>query len=293
MESHTDRFPFDLFKAANGTVDTTNRFVLHRDYEALNRLRQSRGNSSLTFVDLANSAMARFALIDEDLYGICEGVWGLEGPDTEVLHESIKFPGSELKTYDATKPGKELLDVRKYNRIFKQGLLDASGLQNASRGFNDPMLFVARTRRANVVHGASYMIPLELVTRSPLEHWNPFGVPLQVAMPPAPPYQAAYTHGAYYMVPSGFSGTSTTVPANTTQASVQVAGKPVEASGIFILRHGLAEFKNDQDQTISTSARQRFPIYPSWHDYTYGNVQLQHFVQEVKTVLKANNINMM
>jgi hypothetical protein len=69
-----------------------------------------------------------------------------------------------------------------YNRFYSFEGHDASHRQNAKRGFNDPMMFVAMTTQPKVMDNTvgdevkrfSYAMPFELILRTPLESWNPY-----------------------------------------------------------------------------------------------------------------------
>ena len=154
------RFPYDPFKAANGILDDTNRFALLRDEELL-----LPGES---WEDFAASSRARFGMDAADYRSMVGRVWGLDGIDAAPLYDTFN-----VNTFTLT--GRPL-NMARYNRAYGLPTADASGRTAAPRGFNDPHLNVARTTNPLVVGGYTYMIPLELVCRTPLESWNPYDV---------------------------------------------------------------------------------------------------------------------
>ena len=96
---------------------------------------------------------------------------------------------SEILNLDASKK-----DVSRYHRWYKIKKRDAMGTSNIHRGFNDPMLFAARTTQpkiagmnlkkclnrrnpktcTNIHQKWSYAVPLEIIYLTPLSRWNPY-----------------------------------------------------------------------------------------------------------------------
>lgn len=291
-----DRFPFDLAKAVAHTIDNSNRFKLVKDIEALNRLREG-GSPNAGWVDLALSGLARFTLDQDSMDALCSQVWGLDG-EGAFIPEAINSYGTTFTTYNVV--GTAQANLAKYNRTYKIGTNDAAGRTVARRGFNDPTLYVARTTKPNVVEGYSYMVPLELIVRSPLEVWNPWGLVVidgdgsqgTGAGTQASPWNAAYTRLWWNLMPPNFFSAGVSDPADTTSGGVWIRatdGKayPADNSGITITRGNAANYRDASNALLSTTFRFRYAIAPAWHEFTYANVQLNNFKNTVRSVLKG------
>ena len=103
---------------------------------------------------------------------------GLNGPGANLVERYDDVGEYNINKFRTNTP----LNAAYYNRFYSQGF-DASGRDNARRGFNDPSLFVASTDVPKVYgksfgtlrQSASYAIPLELLVNSFLKSWNPHG----------------------------------------------------------------------------------------------------------------------
>ncbi len=297
VQTVQDRFPFDLYKAVNHVIDNSNRFKLIKDVEALNRLRES-GMPTAGWQQLAESGLARFTLDQDSMDAICAQVWGLDG-EGAFIPEVIDSYGTNFTTYNVV--GDAQANLAKYNRTYKIGSNDAAGRTTARRGFNDPTLYVAKTTLSSVVEGYSFMIPLELIVRTPLEVWNPWGLNLIDGNPasggsgagtPVSPWNAAYTQLWYNLLPPNFFSAGASDPADTTTGGVWIlaangSAYPADNSGIFITIGGAADYRNPAGNVISTVFRQRYAIAPVWHEFTYANVQLNNFKNSVRALLKG------
>lgn len=292
-----DRFPFDLYKAVNHIVDNDNRYLLVKDQLELQRLRDSNPNAG--WKELAESNFARFKLRDDDLRAICEGVWGLDG-EGAYIPEDINSYGSVYSTYDPANPS-DRLNMARYNRVYNYGAAGASGRSSAKRGFSDPTLYVAKTTRTDVVEGYSWMIPIELVVRAPVEIWNPWDLILIEGRPDSnnssgngsqsSPWNAAFTQLWYSLLPTGLFNASDDDPANTATGGTWVMSNdgnayPANNSGIWVKYSNAGDYRDLNGNPYSTVFRQRIVIAPVWHEYTYGNVQLENFKETMKTALK-------
>lgn len=164
---------------------------------------------------------------------------------------------------------------------------DAAGRTNALRGFNDPMMFAALTTRpevAPVVRGAynyrvSHAMPLEIVLRTPLEAWNPYGfvevsdtTPITGTGTLLDPYSAVRKKAFWYRTPSLTFSDGTLDPADTGAETVYVldpngVAQAVRASGIRIhlpeIVSGLGEL------------RLRYPVYSLYNEASYESAMLQ------------------
>jgi len=268
------RLPYNEAKAVAGTIDNTNRFKLVRDL-------RSRAHQS-SWANLAKSRMARFECAD--LLALCEKLPGLEG-DGAVLEESYTQYG--LNDVLDAHNGAGRLNAARYNRRYKFNRGDASGRVAANRGFNDPTLFVAKTSHPRVVGGFSWMIPLELILRTPRENWNPYSLPTgdYAALKAeeaaghgtqAKPFRGVNALHFYYGTPVGVvpEVPGQVDPADTANTAwvKDAAGTPRQVLGNGIRVH-------DVD-----GMRQRFPIYPLFGDGGYSQTQ-QHFLRKTLTDL--------
>jgi hypothetical protein len=291
-----DRFPFDLVKAVSHTLDATNRFKLVKDLETLARLRE--GDPSANWLALATSGYARFTLDQSDMDALCTQVWGLDG-EGAFIAENINSYGTVYTTFNPD--GRSQANLAKYNRNFVTGTRDAAGRAYGRRGFNDPTLYVARTTRPEVVEGYSYMIPLELIVRSSLEIWNPWNLriidgPLDAAASGdgsrASPWNAAYTHLWWNLLPPNFFSAGISDPSDTVRGGVWIRANdgnayPADNSGIYITVGNAANYRNASGTTVSTTFRQRYPIAPLWHEFSYANVQVNNLRNTLRALLKG------
>lgn len=293
-----DRFPFDLYKAVNHIIDNDNRYKLVKDQLELGRLRQS--NPNATWKDLAESNFARFHLDESDMRVICESVWGLDGAGA-YIPEDINSYGSVYSTYDPANPS-DRLNMARYNRVYNYGAAGASGRSSARRGFSDPTLYVAKTTQSNVVEGYTWMIPIELVVRAPVEIWNPWDLRLIEGRPNSTnssgsgnsrtdPWNAAFTQLWYSLLPPGFFNSVNGDPADTSTGGKWIMSNDgnayqAENSGIWVKYSNAGDYRDQNGNPYSTVFRQRVVIAPVWHEFTYGNVQLENFKDTVKGALK-------
>jgi hypothetical protein len=288
------RYPFDVYKAANHIVDSTNRFMLIKDEETL--------APGETWVDLAISTRARFALERGDYNNMCQSAWGLDGVNAEALYDITDGFYNQAQTY-ASSTSSTPLNMARYNRVYALPQKDASGRSTQYRGFNDPYLFVARASKpivsgtgvnrleSTVIGGYSYMIPLELVVRTPHETWNPYNIRTAVESVKQTgngsfnnPYGYCKDNEFYYMLPDGLFSPSVVTDAADTVTSTAIWVKsndnnkyPVTNSGMFIFRTGVTEYKDLAGNVITKDFRQRFPIAPVYHESTPAAVRLRTF----------------
>ena len=134
------------------------------------------------------------------------------------------------------------------------------------------------------------MFPIELILKSPLEHWNPHNVPavsrttLQAekaagqGKDQATPYTGYNLNEFYYKTPfSMFSDSGLTDPADTSREAwiTDGSGAAVKtwASGQWIF-------------TPDNSQRLRFPCYPLSQDFSYESGQMENLKPIIKSLLK-------
>lgn len=269
------RLPYNEAKAVAGTIDSTNRFKLVRDL-------RSRAHQS-SWSNLAKSRMARFECAD--LVAICEKLPGIQG-DGAILEESYTQYG--LNDVLDAHNGSGRLNAARYNRRYRFNRDDASGRVTANRGFNDPTLFVAKTTHPRVVGGFSWMIPLELILRTPRENWNPYQLPTgdytqlkaeEAAghgTTAAKPFRGINPLHFYYGTPVGVVQE---VAGQVDPADTANTAWVKDANGIArqVLGNGIRVHDVD-------GVRQRYPIYPLFGDHSYSQTQ-QHWLRKTMTDL--------
>ncbi len=270
--------PFNEELASAGTVNSRNRFSLVRD---LLQLKKEGGARSLV-----RSKRARFRLADLDR--ICEMCPGLDGEGSVLMEEHTLSDG---KTDTLLDRDGGTLNAAYYNRRYQFSRSDASGRATADRGFNDPNLFVAKTANPNVLFGYSYMLPIEMLLRSPVENWNPLGIP-EVEHADLKK-EAAEKRGdseenpmsgmnpIYYFntIPAAFyEDVVIPDPADTARLT-WVTGEDSKAH--LCWSSGTWVFNPDKKQ------RMRFPIYPVAQEFSYESVQLENFKGVVRDLLKS------
>ncbi|NQZ32527.1 MAG: phage tail protein [Oceanospirillaceae bacterium] len=231
-----------------------------------------------------------------------EKVPGLDGAGAALDEQYTQYGLNEkLQHWDGGD-----LNTGYYNRQYKTETLDASNRRTAKRGFNDPSLWVSRTTRAEVmpqkINGGdsfrfSYALPLELILLTPLNKWNPHGVPLLTSADnpsqyhpkknltigraqenPVPGY-----HGGsllYYHTPANFykNGAITDQdPADTALQDLWMqcsdgTARTHTPSGTPVLLPQIS----GMDKRIRT----RYPIYYQFHEGSHANAELAAYKTE-------------
>lgn len=251
-------------------------------------LRQATG---LTAAQLFNDRRCRFELAASSGYQytptlldeLMSKVPGLNGGGT--LAEQFNDTGTP---YTTKAHGSNTVDLNAafYNRFYSI-FFTASGRANVRRGWNDPALFVAATTRpevapvldptmSNAERRYSYAIPLELILRTPLEAWNPYGLALQ-ATPAAGGADGKTDAKAYngwnpnnynHKVPAGFYAglTPDGDPADTDAGDIRVKDpggvvRLCRNSGLYVFLPPIAG--------ITDRIRLRYPIAPCYDEGSY------------------------
>lgn len=272
--------PFDDEKARAQTVDSTNRFRMIRDLQALQR----HGNNLVT---LSASRVARYEWADLD--SAMELIPGMDG-EGATLTETRTFKGVTYTYNSIDDPTNDIdnpsLNSAYYNRASKIVGTDASGRRDQHRGFNDPQLWVAKTSHPEVAGGWTYAIPLEILIRTPIESWNPADVALQPegnaglvgAGTEADPYNKAtrsfWWHTPAALATPGGGGD----PADTATGTNWVLGGDgntyqMAASGMWVF----SPFLNN--------ARTRIPIYKIAQQGSHEAVDLHLLRKQLKATL--------
>ncbi|MBD1582501.1 hypothetical protein [Pseudoalteromonas sp. S16_S37] len=270
------QLPYNEEKALKGIIDHTNRFKLVKDLRSRARVGSNQ--------ELMRSRMARFECVD--LARLCEQLPGLEGAGA-VLEE--KYDQYGLKDVLQNWQGGSL-NAAYYNRRYRFARNDASGRVSANRGFNDPTLFSAKTTHPQVVGGFSWMIPLELILRTPREHWNPYGCAYEDraklgtedanngGTSADKAFSGIHDQHFYFGTPKALltEQVSGSDPADTANTA-WVKG----SDGTPRLLYGNGIRVHDYD-----GHRQRFPVYPLYFDHSHDANQ-QHWLRDnLKTLLK-------
>lgn len=284
--------PFNALKAAQGIIDNTNKFKVRKDLRQVLRDNKNFYDSSRTWENLVNtSARVTFDLEKGLLKDLCQMLPGLMGVGS-YLEESYNQYGLNDTLTVYNNPNVKL-NAAYYNHEYSFLQRDASNRSNAHRGFNDPNLFVAKTNNEEVMDGVSYMIPLELVLRTPRESWNPYNVPLKshaeiTANGRDGTTQSKALNGYHYdeynfTLPNDlFSGQPDigTDVADTISSAWVLDGNGISrlmrASGINIF-----------DYHDGTQAhRKRFAVFPEFFDYSKSSSDLEIYKSSLKEVLK-------
>ncbi|ATC93512.1 phage tail protein [Pseudoalteromonas tunicata] len=276
---NASQLPYNEQKAIAGTIDNSNQFKMVRDLRSLNKNANDPAR-------LSRSRMARFFV--PDLERLCEMLPGLEG-EGAVLTETYSQYGlnDQLQNWQS-----QPLNAAYYNRRYRFNNGDASGRVAANRGFNDPTLFVAKTTHANVVGGFSWMIPLELILRTPREGWNPYACNAVThstlrteesqgkGTSQAKPFSGIDDRHFYYGTPKALltEQVGPTDPADTANTAWVN-----DATGTPRLLFGNGIRVHDVD-----GMRQRFPIYPLFQDYSHESNQAHWVRQNLKELLKKS-----
>jgi hypothetical protein len=275
-----------------------------KDYKTL--MRRNLNN----FDSLKNSAWGRFHIKEgRDTYGLLDQLVNkIPGLDNGManLTEMYTHYGVTETIYNMSNSA--VNNAGKYFR-YSYILLDASGRDMERRGFNDPYLFVAMNTQDKCkkysINGRdyrfSYMIPLEMVLRHPLEVWNPYQIPEAAEFnnvigdgTDSNPFNAVCQDILWYLTPATFFGSRIDGDAaDTTQNNRYYRGSDsvvhsTKASGTYIF---LPEIKDDNGSTLvpNNGIRIRWPIYPSFHEGSYAFAELEAFKDYLITSNVMNN----
>lgn len=180
------------------------------------------------------------------------------------------------------------LNVAYYHHNYSMLKADASGRNDAHRGFNDPNLYVAKTTQEKVVGGYTYLIPLEMILRTPLETWNPHQIPnvsyatlaasktgSTIDKPMAGWNEVVYNNKipfALFGDPAKSDAADTGLDNNFVR---EIGGNSVKVSGSGIKAFN---FKGE---------RIRVPIAPNYHEFSKAWSDLEVFKMYVKDILKG------
>lgn len=299
--------PFDPAKAGAGIIDATNRFTVRRKL-AQKAFKNTRGRNigaygaprdpKEDFAEIAdqqtwqelifssNSTMFDCADLEE-LCCMVPGFDGVNNYNTQFVNDphNRMIPGSKIPVRYSSTTDRGL---GYYSNSYSVNTLDAAGFNSAFRGFGDTNLFTAKTRHPEVLNGWSFMIPLELVVRTPRENWNPFGIVNQ-ATPTgngryATPYSGWNDYGVFMTLPKDALTIVNTVD---TQADTMTGAWVTTPSGAKeMLSSGIRIFDY-------TGERRRFPVVPESIQFTGLGRDMEFLKDTMKNLLKrvaAGNI---
>jgi hypothetical protein len=224
---------------------------------------------------------AKFRLKDNLLEPAINTIPSLGGLDEQI---------TDYKTID----GHDVIsppDKARYHRIYQMGS-DAVGRSAYTNGWNDPTLIVGYTKQSEIVKGTSYLLPLEMILRTPLETWNPNDLEIGTVTgngTEANPYTKMNPNGYNYHTPNIFYDGMTTVdPADTgvgVKAMKNIRGEISlnVASGIYI--------NLPQINGIDERVRTRFPINWTSTEFSLNNTMLDAYRQEMDEVTAVLFLN--
>lgn len=218
-------------------------------------------------------------LLDE----LMSKVPGLDGAGSSIL-ERYTDNGLQTQMAEWGKPNVPL-NAANYNRRYGSAT-NASGRSKIIRGYNDPGLFVAANTRPEVAaftdgaesYRRSYAIPLELILRTPLESWNPYGIQtVASATGDGASAETAYNgrndSSRHYLTPAEFfaGAVANPDPADTGATPRWVldgggVARSVRASGLYSVLPGIEGVG---------SLRLRFPVYPMYHEGSWAAAQVE------------------
>ena len=233
------------------------------------------------------SSRAKFRWKDYSIFdSFIETIPGIGG-----LNENIE-KYKTIDSWDLPTP----LNKARYHRKYSVAR-DAVGRGNYMNGFNDPTLITSFTNTPNVAHGVSYMIPLEMVLRTPLETWNPNDLELKSSVSGNGtldnPYSGIKENAVFYHTPAEFyNGFDTQDPADTGTGVKAIKNKDGEisknvGSGIYITLPPI--------KTIRERVRIRYPIHYTASEFSPANIALSAMMKEnseVLAMLKLQNLKM-
>ena len=209
----------------------------------------------------------------DKLAEMCALCPGLDGPSANIV-ESYSDPLIRLDDTITDIGTTNVKNAAFYNHSFSFVGKDASGRSNAQRSFNDPNLFVAKTENDLVIDGISYMIPFELILRTPRESWNPDALPV---IPTSDitgtgtkddPYNGVNPQIYNFTIPFSLFNIE---PPESDPASTEnlawVNNKLYYASGINIIGYD--------------GIRIRYPVAPCYHDYSKAASDLSIYKESI------------
>ncbi len=300
---HLKSLPYIPEKSAAGVIDGTNRFRLRRNLQA-RYMRERRSDDPIyddavttAFNSDANKASwaaiqnSNGAIFDvEGLAELCRQVPGFNGIG-DYSAQIFKDPTGQQTLVSGTKQDVYFSPYDEkgffyYDSLYKTAVNDAMGYSRSTRGFNDPNLFTAKTNFKEVVGGWSFMVPLELVLRTPRENWNPFAVVKRDAPTgdgsSSKPYNGWNDNGQFFTIPYDamnsvvdYSNSIRATDGDTRGTAYMVTG----AGTKMMVGNGLRTFD-------ITGERRRFPIIPESLRTDQNGVEIEFLKEVMKGLLR-------
>jgi hypothetical protein len=232
-----------------------------------------------------DSYKARFKFKEND-NSLWELIPGLGGTSEEIVDYKT------IDGWDVVNPENKA----RYHRVYSVAR-DAVGRGSYANGWNDPTLITAFTKDKQVVHGTSYLIPLELILRTPLETWNPNDLEIKnrskitgsgtTANPLngfAENYYNYHTPSEFY---NGFDGVDPADTGSTIKAIRNTHGDVGNymASGIWI---NLPKIKN-----IEERVRIRYPLFWQSDEFSPHQKFLSAYIKENGEMMDFIKLNLL
>lgn len=281
--------PYNPELAVRGITDTRNRILLRK--KQFPRMFNQRTGSMLpddkflTYEALRDSGHALFD--SPDLSDLCRACPGFDGIDhTPIMRladpTGVKDSDGKVQMYNSINPR----GFGFYDNQYAIPNGNASGLKNMRRGSSDLSLFTARTVHPEVVGGWTWMIPMELIVRTPRESWNPLNIPLVDVTAgrgtAADPYTgwAARNGGRYMTIPSDAIGpTGEAIPVTQADTFSGTWMKTGAGQPISVRSNGISMFDHDK-------RRRRFPVMPEASMFTSPHAEFLNFKHRLIPLLK-------
>lgn len=230
------------------------------------------------------NAKAKFRLT-VDFDSLIETIPSLGGLDEEIItHRTV----DGYNMFTANK-------LSNYHRRYSLQDDDAVGRRDYVNGWNDPTLVTGLTNNEQVINGVSYLLPLEMILRTPLETWNPNDLELKTSITGSGtldnPFNGFIENNYNYHTPAEFFDGFTSVDPADTGVGVKAIKNIREevsknvASGIYIVLPKIA--------TIEESVRIRFPINWKANEFSIAQTELEAYAKkndELLDFMKLNNL---
>jgi len=272
--------PWDEADAIKGDITSDNKFKLRKD------LRQSfRDNKSISnnrsWNSVARSGRATFDLSSGKLRELCERVPGMMGQGASIKESYHEYGLNDDITDWGSSSEK---NAAYYNHRYSMVKGDASGRNNAHRGFNDPNLIVAKTDDPKVVDKVSYMVPLELVLRTPRENWNPYdafgsGYPTGTGKDSDHPLTHAYYNRYNFSIPADLFGTVSDDGTDVADTRNKAWVSTPNNGNQLLMASGINIFDYD-------GMRKRFAVFAEYQDYSKAASDLELYKKGTSEILK-------
>ena len=273
--------PYDEAAALQRSTSSSNAFKLRKDLRQAMRDNKNWDDSTREWGDIIRTGRATFDMSPGKLRELCERVPGMMGQGASIVEKYDEYGLEDTLTdYGTT----NIKNAAYYNHRYSMMDDDASGRRNAHRGFNDPNLFVAKTDDSKVVDGFSYMVPLELVLRTPRENWDPFdafgsGYPTGTGKDSDNPLSNAYYNKYNFSIPADLfvsvSDDGTDVADTRNKAWVSTPNNGNQ----FLMASGINIFDYD-------GHRKRFAIFAEYQDYSKAASDLELYKKATSAILK-------